>query len=263
MFKQIKVRHISEEVFDQIKEAILEGKLKPGQKLPTERELMSQLGVSRVPIREALKLLVNMGFIETTQGGGSYVRALLAQRVRDPLNHIIKDDVENIFDLLEVRKELETWSAYHAAEKATEEDIASLGRMIEETQALFRGGKKPPVALDADFHLAIAQCTHNTIRSHLTFTIYDIFSEYFNYLFENICFSKQYQESIYDQHFHIYDAIRSHDAEAARNAVTNHLAFVGEELRKQTGGRDVKKEEGKGKKRDSERAGKAKAQSRP
>jgi GntR family transcriptional regulator, transcriptional repressor for pyruvate dehydrogenase complex len=236
MFKQIKVRHISEEIFDQIKEAILEGKLKPGQKLPTERELMSQLGVSRVPIREALKLLANMGFIETTQGGGSYVKPLLATRVRDPLNHIIKDDVEKIFDLLEVRKELETWSAYRAAEKATEDDIVSLGRMIEETKALFKEGKKPPASLDADFHLAIAHCSHNTIRAHLTFTIYDIFSEYFNYLIENICFSKKYQESIYDQHYHIYDAIRRHDAEAARGAVTDHLAFVGEELRKQTGG---------------------------
>jgi GntR family transcriptional repressor for pyruvate dehydrogenase complex len=238
MFKEIKVRHISEEVFEQIKEAILEGKLKPGQKLPTERELMSQLGVSRVPIREALKLLSNMGFIETTQGGGSYVKALLAHRVKDPLNHIIKDDVEKIFDLLEVRKELETWSAYHAAEKATEDDIASLGRMIEETKALFKEGKKPPAILDADFHLAIAQCSHNTIRAHLTFTIYDIFSEYFNYLIENICFSKKYQESIYDQHYNIYDAIRQHDAQAARKAIMDHLAFVGEELRKQTGGKE-------------------------
>ena len=236
MFKQIKVRHISEEVFDQIKEAILEGSLKPGQKLPTERELMNQLGVSRVPIREALKLLANMGFIETTQGGGSYVKPLLAHRVKDPLTHIIKDDVENIFDLLEVRKELETWSAYHAAEKATEEDIASLGNMVDKTRSLFREGKKPPATLDADFHLAVAQCSHNTIRSHLTFTIYDIFSEYFNYLIENICFSKQYQEAIYDQHYHIYDAIRRHDAEAARMAIMDHLAFVGEELRKKTGG---------------------------
>jgi len=242
MFKPIKVRHISEEVFEQIKTAILEGKLKPGQKLPTERELMSRLGVSRVPIREALKLLSNMGFIETTQGGGSYVRALLANRVRDPLDHIIKDNIEKIFDLLEVRKEIETWSAFHAAQRATEEDIAALARMVEETKVLFKAGKKPPAALDADFHLAIAQCSHNTIRAHLTFTVYDIFSEYFNYLIENICFSKKYQESIYDQHFHIYDAISRHDAQAARKAIMDHLAFVGDQLREQTGGNEKGKE---------------------
>ncbi len=58
MFRQIKIRHVAEEVFDQIKSAIETGKLKPGEKLPAEREPMGQLGVSRVPIREALKLLV-------------------------------------------------------------------------------------------------------------------------------------------------------------------------------------------------------------
>jgi DNA-binding FadR family transcriptional regulator len=82
----------------------------------------------------------------------------------------------------------------------------------------------------------------------LTFTVYDIFSEYFNYLIENICFSKKYQESIYDQHYSIYDAIRQHDAEAARNAIMDHLAFVGDELRKQTGGKEKRRtiDEGRG-----------------
>ncbi|HEX2964233.1 MAG TPA: GntR family transcriptional regulator, partial [Syntrophorhabdaceae bacterium] len=119
MFTQIKVRHISEEVFDQIKLAILEGKLKPGDKLPTEKELMNTLGVSRLPIREALKLLANIGLIETKQGGGSYVRSLLADRMKDPLGLIMRDHSEKIYELLEVRKEIEAWSAYYAAQRAT------------------------------------------------------------------------------------------------------------------------------------------------
>jgi len=123
-----------------------------------------------------------------------------------------------------------------------------LSTIVEKTKNLFQEGKKPPSTLDADFHLAIAQCSHNTIRSHLTFTIYDIFSEYFNYLIENICFSKKYQESINDQHFRIYDAIRRHDKEAARNAIMDHLAFVGEELRKQTEVKLAEREQGRKKK---------------
>ena len=98
MFRQIKIRHVAEEVFDQIKSAIETGKLKPGEKLPAERELMGQLGVSRVPIREALKLLSNMGLIETRQGGGSYVRALLSDRLLDPLGAIIADSAEKLFE---------------------------------------------------------------------------------------------------------------------------------------------------------------------
>ena len=235
MFKQIKVRHISEEIFDQIKSAIIEGKLKPGGKLPTERELMKELGVSRVPIREALKLLVNMGFIETRQGGGSYVRSLLADRVRDPLNNIIKDNMGQLFDLLEVRKEIETWSAYYAAQRATAEDIVRLGNMIDEMKRYSEKDKIPPARFDADFHLAIAQSSYNTIRSHLTYTVYDIFSEYFNFIIENICFSQKYLQAIHEQHSNIYHTIKIRDAEAARDAIIQHLAFVGEVLRKQTG----------------------------
>jgi GntR family transcriptional repressor for pyruvate dehydrogenase complex len=234
MFKQIKVRHISEEIFDQIQSAILEGKLKPGEKLPTERELMKELGVSRVPIREALKLLGNMGFIETRQGGGSYVRSLLADRVRDPLNLIIKDNIEKIFELLEVRKEIETWSAYYAAQRATADDIARLGHIIDEMKNYFEKEKTPPTKLDADFHLAIAQCSCNTIQAHLTFTIYDIFKDYFNFLIENICFNKKYLQAIYDQHFAIYNAIKLRNGEDARNRIMEHLTFVDGELRRET-----------------------------
>ena len=235
MFKQIKVRHISEEVFDQIKLAILEGRLKPGDKLPTERELISTLGVSRLPIREALKLLANMGFIETKQGGGSYVRSLLADRMKDPLGLIMKDHKDKIFELLEVRKEIESWSAFYAAKQATIEEIASLRSLVEETRTYCDQGKRPPGRLDADFHLAIAQYSHNTIQAHLTYTIYDVFSEYFNYLIENICFNEDYQEAIYQQHFEIYNAINRKDPDSAKDVVLKHLEFVGEQVKKQVG----------------------------
>ena len=235
MFKQIKVRHISEEIFDQIKSAILEGRLKPGEKLPTERELMQEMGVSRVPVREALKLLATMGFVETKQGGGSHVRSLVTDRVRDPLNHLIKGNLDKIFDLLEVRKEIETWSAYHAAERATEENIAALGEIVGKTRTYFENETMPPTELDADFHLAIAQCSSNTIQAHLAYTIYEIFKEYFDFLTENICFNKKYQQAIYDQHFAIYDAVRRRNPQEAQERMMEHLRFVDGELRRETG----------------------------
>jgi GntR family transcriptional regulator, transcriptional repressor for pyruvate dehydrogenase complex len=235
MFKQIKVRHISEEVFDQIKTAILDGRLRPGDKLPTEKELIGQLGVSRLPIREALKLLANMGLIETRQGGGSYVRSLLADRMKDPLGLIMKDHADKIFELLEVRKEIESWSAFYAAERVTDQEIASLRKLVEETKTYCDHGKRPPGRLDADFHLAIAQFSHNTIQAHLTHTIYDVFSEYFNYLIENICFNEEYQEAICQQHAEVCDALGSKDSEKAKQTILKHLEFVGGQLRKRVG----------------------------
>jgi GntR family transcriptional regulator, transcriptional repressor for pyruvate dehydrogenase complex len=231
MFKQIKVRRISEEIFDQIKSAIMEGKLKPGEKLPTERELMQQLGVSRIPIREALKLLENIGLIDTRQGGGSYVRSLVTDSIRDPLNLLIKEDIENIFDLMEVRKEIEARSAYHAAQRADDSDIEDIARTIGEMKRYFDADKTPPNKLDADFHLAISRSSDNTVRSHLMFTIYNIFNEYFAFLIENICYNRDYYRQVYDQHRSIFNAIKGRKTTEAQERMAEHLTFVEGKLR--------------------------------
>ncbi|HSB04258.1 MAG TPA: FadR/GntR family transcriptional regulator, partial [Thermodesulfobacteriota bacterium] len=166
MFKQIKIRKISEEIVDQIKTAILEGKLKPGDKLPPERELIKELGVSRVSLREALNSLESLGFVEIRQGGGTLIRSVVADRVRDPLNVMIKENINKVFDLIEVRKGLETWAASHAASQATESDIESLAKIIKAM------GKELEERIfsyksDADFHLVLSLASHNTIQAHL------------------------------------------------------------------------------------------------
>ncbi len=233
MFRQIKIRHVAEEVFDQIKSAIETGKLKPGEKLPAERELMGQLGVSRVPIREALKLLSNMGLIETRQGGGSYVRALLSDRLLDPLGAIIADSAEKLFELVEVRREIETWSACYAAKEASPVEIADIGRVLREMKMHVDSGSRVPVSLDIEFHRAIAQASSNTIRAHLFHTILAIFSDYFRLTIETICPHEDDQRRLYDQHVEIFNAIKDRDAKQARDAITQHLTFVAEELKKQ------------------------------
>ncbi len=233
MFKQIKIRHVAEEVFDQIKAAIETGKLKPGEKLPAERELMGQLGVSRVPIREALKLLSNMGLIETRQGGGSCVRSLLSDRLRDPLGAIIGDSAEKLFELVEVRKEIETWSASYAAKEAAPEDVATLGRILEEMRTHIEAGEMVPFGLDIEFHLAVSRSGSNTIRAHLFHTIQAIFSDYFRLTIETICAHEEDQRLLYHQHVQLFDAIKRQDSRGAREAITKHLNFVAEELKKE------------------------------
>jgi len=234
MFKQIKVRHVPEQIFGQIKSAIETGKLQPGEKLPTEREFVVSLGVSRVPIREALKLLANSGYIETRQGGGSYVRSVLTDRLRDPLHNIVKGNAEKLFELIEVRKEIEAWSAYFAAVSATDKDLANLQYLAEEMEKHFRKTGKVPSELDIKFHLGIAQSSSNTIRAHLFHTIiHSLFSDYFVMTIDTICQNRETQRLLCDQHLQIYDAISSHDSEGARDSVVHHLTFVADALRKQ------------------------------
>ena len=234
MFKQIKVRHVPEQIFGQIKSAIETGQLKAGEKLPTEREFVSRLGVSRVPIREALKLLANAGYIETRQGGGSYVLSVLTERLRDPLHSIIKDNAEKLFELVEVRKEIEAWSAYYAALNATDEDLANLRHWADEMEKNFQKTGKVPVDLDINFHLGIAQSSSNTIRAHLFHTIiHSLFSDYFKITIDTICQNRDTQRLLCDQHLQLYDAIARHDSDGARDSVVQHLTFVSEALRKQ------------------------------
>jgi GntR family transcriptional repressor for pyruvate dehydrogenase complex len=233
LFKQIKVRNISEEVFEQIKSAIENEELKPGSKLPTERELVKQLGVSRVPIREALKLLANVGLIETRQGGGSYVCSALKSRVQDPLDMLIKNNTEKLFELVEVRKEIETWAAYYAAKNVTPQQLSKLKGITDEMKQYFDQGKMAPYNIDVKFHLVIAQSASNTIRAHLLHTIQSLFSDYLRVTIETICHDRTAQQKLFEQHLEIYEAIRSHDPEGAWDAIDKHLTFVRDALKAQ------------------------------
>ncbi len=233
MFTQIKVHNISEEVFEQIKTAIETGILKPGSKLPAERELVKQLGVSRVPIREALRLLANVGLIETRQGGGSYVCSMLTPRLRDPLDILLKGNTEKLFELVEVRKEIETWAAYYAATEATPEQLMRLKGIIDEMKVYYNKKEMAPDSLDMMFHLVIAQSASNTIRAHLLHTIQSLFSDYLRLTIETICQDDKSQQRLFEQHVEIYDAISHRDPERARKAVNLHLKFVYDALKSQ------------------------------
>ncbi len=233
MFTQIKVRNISEEVFEQIKTAIETGMLKPGSKLPAERELVKQLGVSRVPIREALRLLANVGLIETRQGGGSYVCSMMTPRLRDPLDILLKDNMEKLFELVEVRMEIETWAAYYAATEATPEQLARLKGIIDEMKGYHNKKEMAPESLDIKFHLVIAQSASNTIRAHLLHTIQSLFSDYLRATIETICRDENSQQRLFEQHVAIYDAIRLRNPDRARKAVNQHLTFVNDALKSQ------------------------------
>src|SRR4030043_1861683 len=134
MFNSIKHTKISEDIANQIKRLIIDGELKPGDQLPPERELIKQLGVSRPSLREALNSLVSMGFLEVRQAKRTFVKSVTSKLIEDPLSLLIKADTHKIFDLIEVRKAIETWAAYHAAQVATKEDIKELEKIFEEMQ---------------------------------------------------------------------------------------------------------------------------------
>jgi GntR family transcriptional repressor for pyruvate dehydrogenase complex len=226
MFRLIKHTRVSDEIVNQMKSLISEGTLKPGDQLPPERELIKEFGVSRPTLREALKSLIAMGFLEVSPAKRPFVKSMISERMQDPLSLLIKTDTQKIFDLIEVRKAMEAWSAFHAAQRATEEDIERLQFIIKEMKSAFEKDLSWENE-DANFHLAIAQATHNTIQTHIMSTIYDLLRESVAKVFTD---RAKVKKLLY-QHHRIFSAIKDHSPEKARERTLEHLDYVDSEVK--------------------------------
>ena len=225
MFKSIKHTRVSDEIVNQVKDLISQGKLKPGDRIPPERELVKEFGVSRPSLREALNSLVAMGFLEI-KGKRTFIRSVASESVQNPLFLLIKTDTQKIFDLIEVRKALEAWGAFLAAQRSTEEDIKRLGNILEEMREAFEHGRSWEKQ-DADFHLGIAQATHNTIQTHIMSTIYDLLRESVGAVFKD----RSKVKRLLDHHYRIFSAIKNHSPDKARERTLEHLNYVDSEVK--------------------------------
>ena len=129
LLKPVKPKRISDQVFDQIRELISRGELKPGEQLMPERELSEALNVSRTSVRNAISKLVAIGLLENRQGQGTFVR-VPSSGEQNPLGMAININEASLEDLLEVRLGLECNAAALAAKRAVEEDIHFLKKSL-------------------------------------------------------------------------------------------------------------------------------------
>ncbi len=219
-FKPIKHEKISTKIVEQIKSLISEGDLKPGDALPPERELMELLNVSRPPLREALNALAAMGYLEITQRHRTIVKSLTSGRITEPIHQLLKEDIKTVFELIEVRKAIETWNAHHAAERATSDDIAKLEKYLEAMQSKVKQRSRI-VDEDANFHLAISEATHNKIQTHLMFSIYGMLKDILGKYWERLNIN-----DLLNQHQKIVSAIKGKDPDLAEMRMREHLDYV-------------------------------------
>ncbi|PLX98248.1 MAG: FadR family transcriptional regulator [Desulfuromonas sp.] len=226
LFQPIKPKKISEEIVEQIKQLISSGDLKPGERVPSERELSTMLGVSRPSVREAIMVLEAMGFLESRQGGGTYIRSLTEMTIADPLSSLVGSKQPKIlYALTEVRMGLETWSAYLAAQRATEDQIQQMRSLytIMEKQAAEGGWD---AEIDAKFHYIITEATQNTIQVHVLNTIHSLFQTTIMVALTEFYQKEGYLERLLTQHRDILEAIEARDPERAQKAMQVHLELV-------------------------------------
>ncbi len=230
VFQPIKPKKISEEIVEQIKQLISSGDLKPGERVPSERELATMLGVSRPSVREAIMILEAMGFLESRQGGGTYVRSLTERTIADPLSNIVgSKEPKILLALTEVRMGLETWSAYLAAERATDEQVTQLRNLYStmEKQAAEGGWD---AEIDAKFHYVITEATQNTIQVHVLDTIHSLFQTTIMVALTEFYQKEGYLERLLTHHRDIFEAIEARDPERAQKAMRIHLQMVEQKM---------------------------------
>ena len=170
--------------------------------------------------------VVAQGFLEIKQGNRTFVKSVTSEKIQDPLTVLLKTDTQKIVDLIEVRKAMEAWGATQAAQRVTEEDMKRLEEIIGEMKAALDKGKSWEKQ-DADFHLAVAQATHNTIQAHMMFTIYDLLRESVARVFRDQGKAKK----LFQQHYRIFNAIKSRSPDKAREKILEHLNYVESEVK--------------------------------
>jgi GntR family transcriptional repressor for pyruvate dehydrogenase complex len=218
---------LSDVVAEQIKSLISSGALRPGDRLPAERDLAMQLGVSRPSLREALIRLEADGYIATTGRGGFVVIELTAPIISKPLAELLLQNPRASADILELRHGLESISTVYAAERATSSDWTRISKAFDELKACSLSDDRTHLAeLDAAFHLAIADATHNIALVHVMHGIHTLIRESMRHSHRLIDYDDAMERQLLNQHQAIHDAVVAGDAQKARRAAERHLTYV-------------------------------------
>ena len=231
-YQKVKQGKISDIIAEQLESNILQGVLVPGEKLPSERDLAKQMNVSRPSLREAIQKLENQNLLETKQGGGTYVRNLLAPSLTDPLARLLQNSEDAAQDFLEFRMSVDARTAYYAAIRATDADRELLKACFTAMEEAHETDDPTEEAeIDADFHLIIAEAAHNVVLLHIMRALFDLFKNGVFYNRNQLYVRPGARDTLLKQHRAIYEGVMNADPEAASAATIAHLKYVQEACR--------------------------------
>jgi GntR family transcriptional repressor for pyruvate dehydrogenase complex len=227
MYTPIRSSKVYEQIAEQIEQRIVNGTLRSGDRLPTERELAEQFQASRTAVREAMKTLAQKGLVDMRPGRGTVVIDGTTQALRHSVGLLLRvGQTSGAEELAEVREILEPEIAALAATRATEEHLAILETAVQEMDASLEDAESY-IAADNAFHRTLAQATHNALVLAFVDSIVGLLSEQRKHVFAVPGGGMRGQQ----YHKELLEAIRRQDAEAARVAMQAHLHQVREDVR--------------------------------
>ncbi|PHQ83639.1 MAG: GntR family transcriptional regulator [Thalassobium sp.] len=226
-FEKVQPEKLSQSVVRQIELLILRGILRPGERLPSERELSERLGVSRPSLREALAELQDAGLLASRAGAGVYVADVLGSAFSESLVRLFSTHDEAVFDYITFRRDMEGLAAERAAIYGSDTDLKVIDAIFRKMEAAHaKRNPKDEAALDADFHLSIIEASHNVIMLHMMRSMFQLLREGVFYNRQVMFKQRTTRDMLLDQHRAMNTAIQARDPAAARAAVEAHLTFV-------------------------------------
>ena len=231
LVKQLRTRtfrngRLSEQVVSELEQLIRQEYTRPGDRLPREADLAEQFHVSRIVIREAMKVLQERGLVEVTAGRGTFTRTPSPGRVKDMLMRLFRDQpIPSIIEMdrmLELRQVLEETAAGLAAVRATQEDLDAMASALDAMER--EGTEAETIEADLQFHCAVARATHNRY--------FEIVIEPLTHTFiQQIKLSNISNVGV-ELHRHIFEAIRERNPVAARQALRRLMKSTQADLRR-------------------------------
>lgn len=225
MRNSVQVPKAADTISEHIERLILEGVLRPGEKLAAERDLADKLEVSRPTLRTAIAQLADRGLL-TTSRSGTRVAQFLAPMM-DPLAALLADKPEVVEDYLEFRTSIEAEATGLAAIRATDVDHAAINRCIQNIKAAHKA-EDPAAEANADleFHLSIYEASHNVLFLHIMRAIAELLHRDVFYNREHLYMRKGAREQLLSQHIAISEAIIAQNPREAKKVAAEHIDFT-------------------------------------
>lgn len=232
-FEPVCYESIPDAVVEQIETMIVDGILKEGMKLPSERELAETMNVSRPKLREALQILEERKLVTVRRGDGTFIAPLIGRAMSPALLALYSRHNRAFYDYLEYRRAQEAFAARLAAERATQSDRDRLRDIMARMQEAWEADDfEASQEADINFHAAIVDASQNTTLIHMMASIYDLTKQG---LFYNRKFLRTLDgtgKALLNQHQQIADAIYAGDPDQAAAAALFHLDYVEQCFRK-------------------------------
>jgi len=228
-FQKITAEKLSTAVTLQIETLILRGILRPGERLPAERDLATRMNVSRPSLRTAIADLEARQLLSTKAGAGVFVAEVLGSAFSPPLIALFASHDEALFDYLSFRRDLEGLAAERAAKLASDTDLQVIQTVFDKMIS----AKSPQLEarFDAEFHLSIIDASHNVVMLHMMRSMFELLQTGVFYNRQIMFKQKTTREALLAQHRAINDALQKRDPGLARAAVELHLNYVEQALR--------------------------------